>query len=176
MPNWDQPAGRRGADGADRDAAGGDPVPLIPGLKALVARNTGDAAWLNIRPPHLKLTEAQARAVRGVRRQRAGWRRRPDRLSSRPSRRRTAPCCGGTSRDRWRPGRRAGRARRNTPSRPPPRRPRVPARRAMRGSVMFSTKTARMCSRRICAASRAMSRAEGSASVSIPCAAWNSIP
>jgi len=29
---------------------------LIPGLKALVARNTGDECWLNIRPPHLPLT------------------------------------------------------------------------------------------------------------------------
>ena len=34
-------------------------VPLIPGLKALVARNTGDARWNAIRPPHLPLTEAQ---------------------------------------------------------------------------------------------------------------------
>jgi 4-hydroxy-tetrahydrodipicolinate synthase len=34
-------------------------VPLIPGLKALVARNTGDPRWTNIRPPHLKLTAAQ---------------------------------------------------------------------------------------------------------------------
>ncbi len=34
-------------------------VPLIPGLKALVARNTGDVQWHNTRPPHLKLTEAQ---------------------------------------------------------------------------------------------------------------------
>ncbi len=35
---------------------------LIPGLKALVARNTGDAAWLNMRPPHLKLSgEAEAK-------------------------------------------------------------------------------------------------------------------
>ena len=34
-------------------------VPLIPGLKALVARNTGDARWNNIRPPHLPLTGAQ---------------------------------------------------------------------------------------------------------------------
>lgn len=34
-------------------------VPLIPGLKSLVARNTGDARWTNIRPPHLKLSEAQ---------------------------------------------------------------------------------------------------------------------
>jgi len=37
-------------------------VAPIPGLKALVARNTGDARWTNLRPPHLKLTpEAQAR-------------------------------------------------------------------------------------------------------------------
>lgn len=34
-------------------------VPLIPGLKALVARNTGDARWNNVRPPHLPLTAAQ---------------------------------------------------------------------------------------------------------------------
>ncbi len=34
-------------------------VPLIPGLKALVARNTGNAAWHNIRPPHLRLTAEQ---------------------------------------------------------------------------------------------------------------------
>jgi hypothetical protein len=32
-------------------------------LKALVARNTGDARWLNIRPPHLKLTETQQHAL-----------------------------------------------------------------------------------------------------------------
>ncbi len=38
-------------------------VPLIPGLKALVARNTGDTRWLNIRPPHLKLTAAQTEAL-----------------------------------------------------------------------------------------------------------------
>ncbi|HYZ22792.1 MAG TPA: dihydrodipicolinate synthase family protein [Rhodopila sp.] len=41
-------------------------VPLIPGLKALVARNTGDARWENIRPPHLKLTEAQRAALFGA--------------------------------------------------------------------------------------------------------------
>jgi 4-hydroxy-tetrahydrodipicolinate synthase len=36
--------------------------PLIPALKALVTRNTGDAAWSNIRPPHERLTaDAQAR-------------------------------------------------------------------------------------------------------------------
>jgi 4-hydroxy-tetrahydrodipicolinate synthase len=38
-------------------------VPLIPGLKALVARNTGDARWNNIRPPHLPLTAAQQTAL-----------------------------------------------------------------------------------------------------------------
>ena len=31
---------------------------LIPGLKALVARNTGDGAWRNIRPPHMALDAA----------------------------------------------------------------------------------------------------------------------
>ena len=38
-------------------------VPLISGLKALVARNTGDARWHNIRPPHLRLSEAQQAAL-----------------------------------------------------------------------------------------------------------------
>ncbi len=33
---------------------------LIPGLKALVARHTGDEAWLNIRPPHLRLGDEAA--------------------------------------------------------------------------------------------------------------------
>ena len=33
---------------------------LIPGLKALVARHTGNEGWLNIRPPHVKLDEAAA--------------------------------------------------------------------------------------------------------------------
>jgi 4-hydroxy-tetrahydrodipicolinate synthase len=35
---------------------------LIPGLKALVARHSGNDAWHNIRPPHLKLSaDAQAK-------------------------------------------------------------------------------------------------------------------
>lgn len=38
-------------------------VPLIPGLKALKARHTGDADWTNIRPPHLKLAAAQTAAI-----------------------------------------------------------------------------------------------------------------
>jgi 4-hydroxy-tetrahydrodipicolinate synthase len=37
-------------------------APLIPGLKALVARHSGNDAWHNIRPPHLELSaDAQAK-------------------------------------------------------------------------------------------------------------------
>ena len=32
---------------------------LIPGLKALVARHTGDTGWRNIRPPHMRLSAEQ---------------------------------------------------------------------------------------------------------------------
>jgi 4-hydroxy-tetrahydrodipicolinate synthase len=42
-------------------------VPLIPGLREIIARATGDAAWRVIRPPHLPLSAAQAEAVW------AGW-------------------------------------------------------------------------------------------------------
>ena len=31
---------------------------LIPGLKALVARHTGDPSWRHVRPPHLPLSPA----------------------------------------------------------------------------------------------------------------------
>ncbi len=34
-------------------------VPLIPGLKSLMARHTGDVAWTHIRPPHLALSAAE---------------------------------------------------------------------------------------------------------------------
>ena len=33
-------------------------VPLIPGLRELIARYTGDDGWRTIRPPHLKLPGA----------------------------------------------------------------------------------------------------------------------
>jgi 4-hydroxy-tetrahydrodipicolinate synthase len=61
--NWDNAEGAAAQDvlAATRKAVTG--VPLIPGLKALVARNTGDSRWLNIRPPHMKLTEAQMAAL-----------------------------------------------------------------------------------------------------------------
>jgi len=35
-------------------------APLIPGLKALVARHTGERAWNNMRPPQIKLSEDKA--------------------------------------------------------------------------------------------------------------------
>ena len=38
-------------------------VPLIPGLREIIARSTGDDGWRIIRPPHLKLEKAQADAV-----------------------------------------------------------------------------------------------------------------
>ena len=36
---------------------------LIPGLKALVARNTGDEAWQNMRPPHMRLSGEAAQKL-----------------------------------------------------------------------------------------------------------------
>lgn len=56
---WNTPAGAAAHEilAATRKAV--ISVPLISGLKALVARNTGNPAWENIRPPHLKLTAAQ---------------------------------------------------------------------------------------------------------------------
>ena len=38
-------------------------VPLIPGLKTLIARHAGDGIWRTIRPPHLKLTDAQCTQI-----------------------------------------------------------------------------------------------------------------
>lgn len=38
-------------------------APLIPALKALVARHTGEAGWLHIRPPHTRLGAGQAAAL-----------------------------------------------------------------------------------------------------------------
>ena len=61
--NWDNDTGARMHEtlSATRKAIVSAPAP-IPALKALMARHTGDAAWHNMRPPHLKLTaEQQAR-------------------------------------------------------------------------------------------------------------------
>lgn len=61
--NWDNAKGAAAHEvlAATRKAV--ISVPLISGLKALVARNTGDAQWETIRPPHLKLTAAQKAAL-----------------------------------------------------------------------------------------------------------------
>ena len=58
--NWNNARGKAAQEVLSATRKAVISVPLIPALKALVARNTGDARWLNIRPPHLKLTEAQA--------------------------------------------------------------------------------------------------------------------
>jgi len=60
---WNTPAGAAAHEvlAATRKAV--ISVPLISGLKALVARNTGDARWETIRPPHLPLNEAQKAAL-----------------------------------------------------------------------------------------------------------------
>ena len=60
---WNTPAGAAAHEilAATRKAV--ISVPLISGLKALVARNTGDPRWETIRPPHLPLTEAQKQSL-----------------------------------------------------------------------------------------------------------------
>jgi 4-hydroxy-tetrahydrodipicolinate synthase len=61
--NWDRPEGAaaQATLAAIRKAV--TATPLIPSLKALVARHTGEAAWNNIRPPHLRLTVQTARPL-----------------------------------------------------------------------------------------------------------------
>lgn len=60
---WDKPAGAEAQPTLSAMRAAVTSAPLIPGLKALVARHTGQAGWLNIRPPHVRLTEAQAQKL-----------------------------------------------------------------------------------------------------------------
>jgi len=60
---WNTPAGAAAAETLSATRKAVVSVPLIPGLKTLVARNTGDTRWLNIRPPHLKLSDAQRQAL-----------------------------------------------------------------------------------------------------------------
>ncbi len=62
-------AGWRGPEGAEAQRtlsamrAAVTSAPLIPGLKALLARHTGRDGWLNIRPPHTRLAPEQATAL-----------------------------------------------------------------------------------------------------------------
>jgi 4-hydroxy-tetrahydrodipicolinate synthase len=61
--NWDNTSGTAAQEVLTATRKAVTSVPLIPALKSLVARNTGDARWLNIRPPHLQLTEAQTASL-----------------------------------------------------------------------------------------------------------------
>ncbi len=61
--NWNNASGAAAQDVLSATRKAVISVPLIPALKSLVARNTGDRSWLNIRPPHLKLTAAQESAL-----------------------------------------------------------------------------------------------------------------
>lgn len=57
--NWNTEAGSTAQATLSALRAAVTSAPLIPGLKSLKARHAGDAAWTNIRPPHLKLTAEQ---------------------------------------------------------------------------------------------------------------------
>src|ERR1700761_3022489 len=57
--NWDNAQGAAAQTVLSATRKAVTSVPLIPALKSLVARHSGDPRWLNIRPPHLKLTPAQ---------------------------------------------------------------------------------------------------------------------
>ena len=59
---WDKPAGATAQETLSAIRKAVTSAALIPGLKSLVARNTGDKSWLTMRPPHLKLgAEAEGR-------------------------------------------------------------------------------------------------------------------
>ena len=60
---WNRPAGAEAQIvlAATRKAV--TSVPLIAGLKALVARRTGDEAWNNILPPNTPLSPADAKTL-----------------------------------------------------------------------------------------------------------------
>ena len=57
--NWNNPTGEAAHVQLTAARKAVISVPLIPGLKALKARHTGDATWHNIRPPHLRLNAEQ---------------------------------------------------------------------------------------------------------------------
>ncbi len=59
--NWGNPSGDEAQRTLTALRAAVTSAALIPGLKALVARNTGEADWENIRPPHTRLA-ADAKA------------------------------------------------------------------------------------------------------------------
>ncbi|WP_375460848.1 dihydrodipicolinate synthase family protein [uncultured Enterovirga sp.] len=60
---WDQATGAAAQETLTAIRKAVTSAALIPGLKALVARNTGDDAWLNMRPPHMKLSGEAAQTL-----------------------------------------------------------------------------------------------------------------
>ncbi|MGH7043005.1 MAG: dihydrodipicolinate synthase family protein [Acetobacteraceae bacterium] len=61
--NWATPAGAEAQVVLTATRKVVTSVPLIPGLKSLVARNTGNPRWTNVRPPHLQLSVTQEAAL-----------------------------------------------------------------------------------------------------------------
>jgi 4-hydroxy-tetrahydrodipicolinate synthase len=59
LANWDNDTGRQAQVTLTAIRKAVISVPMIPGLKALVARRTGEEGWNAIRPPHLTLTAEQ---------------------------------------------------------------------------------------------------------------------
>ena len=57
---WDSSAGADAQRTLSAMRAAVTSAALIPGLKALVARHTGNDGWLNIRPPHTRLSAEAA--------------------------------------------------------------------------------------------------------------------
>ncbi len=57
--NWNSPAAAEAQKTLTALRAAVSGPTLIPGLKALVARHTGESDWETIRPPHTKLTAEQ---------------------------------------------------------------------------------------------------------------------
>ncbi len=54
--NWDNSAGAAAQVTLSAMRSAVTSAPLIPGLKTLLARHTGNETWLNIRPPHTKIS------------------------------------------------------------------------------------------------------------------------
>jgi 4-hydroxy-tetrahydrodipicolinate synthase len=61
--NWDNEVGTQAQTTLTAIRKAVTSAALIPGLKALVARNTGDPAWEHIRPPHMALSDEAKRAL-----------------------------------------------------------------------------------------------------------------
>lgn len=60
---WDREAGLEAQETLTAIRAAVTSAALIPGLKSLVARNTGDRSWRTIRPPHMRLTAEAERKL-----------------------------------------------------------------------------------------------------------------